>query len=160
VGSNNLSSLTPLKHSDLLLCKLPVAGAIFFHYRERATGESLGLALVGLIEDTNAMDHPSGDHAGQSLRSPTSVSLVSGMGADPSAFMTRILTVLVAVSLPSRESFEEKLSRDPSGDQLKLLQVTFLNRVSGRLPEPSAFDAQIFIPPAPASLPSGARLDI
>jgi hypothetical protein len=125
-------------------------------------GEGLGLPLVGLTQEANAMNAPSGDHAGRSLPSPISVSLVSGTRADPSAFMTQRLTLGLSVSLPSREQFEEKLSRDPSGDQLKALKVTnmLLNRVRGRLPEPSASDTQMLSLPAPASLPSNARLDI
>jgi hypothetical protein len=124
--------------------------------------KGLGLVLVELIQETNAIRDPSGDHAGRSLLSSNTVSVVSGLGADPSVFTTQILTLVLSVSLPSREPFEEKLSRDPSGDQLKALMVTniLLNRVRGRLPEPSAFDTQILVPAEPASLPSSARLEI
>jgi len=106
---------------------------------------------------------PDGDHTGPALLA--TVSLVSGVAPDPSAFITQTFKVelVLAALLPSRARCELKAILLPSGDYSgkSLLAALAVTLVSGVAPEPSAFIAQTLkvkfglIP----SLPSRARVD-
>src|SRR5215471_8259132 len=79
---------------------------------------------------------PSGDHTGtEPTMAKPEVSLVRGMGLEPSAFITQMLLekLILAASLPSRARCESKTILLPSGDQAseRLLAFDAVSLVKG-----------------------------
>src|SRR6266478_41709 len=110
--------------------------------------------------DENAILLPFGDHAIKIGFVPMTVSLVTGVAPEPSAFITQMfgLSLALRALLPSKARPELNAILLPSGDQAgaKLLAMSL---VSGVAPEPSGFTTQMFSVPPLRSLPSKARLD-
>src|SRR6185437_39398 len=117
------------------------------------------------LDESNVILLPSGDQKAEDTFAPAAVSLVRGVGFEPSAFITqRLCTPFVFMaSVPSRARDEIKATLLPSGENSKVSRSTpaAVSLVSGAAPEPSAFIVQIFWTSLmfAASLPSRARLD-
>src|SRR5262245_60788262 len=102
------------------------------------TGLPASLPSSALLE-VKAILLLSGDHAGESLRTPDAVILVNGFAFEPSALTNQTLSALIKVSLPSSAPGETNAILVPSGDQAAAPNtVTVVNFVIGVWPEPSA----------------------
>ena len=75
---------------------------------------------------------PSGDQTGPTLDTLVAMSFVTGVGPEPSAFITHMLvTVAMAASAPSRTRDDSKAIRLPLGDQTGLALLVVVSLLSG-----------------------------
>jgi hypothetical protein len=112
--------------------------------------------------ESNAILVPSGDHAGWVLLADWVVSLVSGIGLDPSACMTHTFTAGIALLLPSGDRRDSNAIFVPSGDHTGETDEApaAVKAVRALVLLPSVFMSHIFVAALLASLPSNARNDV